>query len=419
MIQSKTPPTQGRLSQTFETISQDFVHPDSDKNLLLKDPSQSDEDCNKKLESLQKLQEITPEKPSRSLTFHQSPDSISFKKVSRLSRPNSSVADACYISERNLLLVVLGDRRTINIYSTINFNLIKSKKSQNMVTCINYSEHLQRILVGGAESALQIWNPTSFKIEIISPEKGSKWFLSVDYVVKSNVIVVKTQSEICVYNTKLENITSFQLPRYDGEWTSEAADFYGITPKLLLAVGSFHKQKRLYLINIEAKTLKECAEFFVPSTSCVKLTETSPKGIFSCLMTRQAKPFQVSDKWDLFALAQFTVHPETEKFAVCRTTLTSHFFSKMKSLKNSNYFFAQKSSKEKSNEIFILLVKKNQVEILHVISGQSAIILDKFDRYIMTKEQSSVVEIDGKNMISVYRFGCISQKLKDSEAQTP
>ena len=352
------------------------------------------------------------------LIFTETNPPLSLKKLKRLSRPREKVMFACYIPERNLLLAILSDFKTVNIYSTMNFNLIAVKKSQGTVTCISYSKHLEMIIVGGGKALLQLWNPKTFEIEAESIRNRSVGFCGVVYVPKAHLLVAKASSSLDIYNTGLRFLFSFSLPTYPGSWHSGAAQIHIISKHLLLASVCYQKPKGLFLLNLKTKKSKEFTKIFVPTASCVEHTENNPQHIFSCLAVTESHPSKDFAEWHQFNLTQFTVDPKTEEFSLVRKTLTTHRFSKLSRLENSKYLLAQKFTTEKGFEMFMLSINKDKVEIVNIISRPSSqIMLDKNGTYIMLKERlSSIAEVSEKSQINVYGCGSVTRKIEEKKS---
>jgi len=409
-----------------EDFDQDFSEEDDDEeedyNIVLyhiptkkPDPKQAKIQAEKLKQRSQQIQQRKQEAKNKdsliTLTI-QEPETnfFSLKKIADLSRPKIQIHITCYISEKNLLLVLLPDCFTIQIYHTISFKLITVKKSKSPVTCLSYSKHLRMILVGGRNSLLQLWSAKTFEIEGESLQKGYQSFHTVTYIPKSNVIIAKSWDSIWVCNTGLKHLFMVYLPSYYAD-ASGKANFQAITKELLVMSTNYNFRQRLYLINLKAKTLEEkCTQHFIPCSTCVVLTEKSPTNIFTCLMAYETNPSESFSEWHPFTLTQFTIHSKTGEFAISRKTPTSHTFSKLYRPENSPYFIAQKSSQE----TWMLTIERNQVNIIRVISRPLPIILDKYHTFIMLKNGSSIIEVNNnENKIFGYRWGHVTQKSKD------
>jgi len=349
---------------------------------------------------------------SHPLIFAEVNPPISFKKLKRLSRPQSKVKVACYIPERNILIAVLSKNKTIHIYSTMNFNLIAVKKSQENVTCLSYSKHLGKIVVGGDKHLLQLWNPRTFNIEAESSNKGNNWFHSVAYVSKSDIIAAETYNRIEIYNVGLREIKSFSLLLKPGAWFSEGTQFQSISRFLLLASVCYEKQQRVFLLNLKTKTNKEFTNIFVPAASCVARAQHNPQPIFSCLACPEDEVPGDFTEWSSFPLTQLTLDPQTEEFSIVRKAETVHSFSKLSRLENSKCLLAQKFTENNGFEMFMLSIKKDHVEIVKILSRPSSqIILNKIGIYIMMKEGSSViVEVREKSQLNIYGMTMLLEK---------
>jgi len=334
---------------------------------------------------------------------HQDPKNFvaSLKKLNKLSRPREQVKLTCYVESFNLILVLLADCKTVNVYSTTNFNLLTIKKSEKQITCISYSQHLRKILVGGHDNLLQIWSPKTLEFEAENLRKGYETFYNIEYIPKANVIVAKTASNICIYNTGLRYMTVISLPGCFGEWYTSEAEFHIISRNLLLVVSRFRRQKVPILVNL--KTLKKVEysqKICIPLNSSVQMTEKHPVNVFTCLglWNKPAPPF--ISEWDSYKLLQFTINPKTEELSLIRShDNPKNFFSKLNSLKNSKYFVAQRF--DRSTEILLLSLKKEQVEVLRVISN-IPMILNDITNYMMLNDESTIVEINSQRCISIY-----------------
>jgi len=349
------------------------------------------------------------------LIFTETNPPLSLKKLSRLSRPRDKVTFTCYIPERSILIVVLSDYKTINIYSTMNFNLIVAKKSQGTVTCLSYSKHLGMIIVGGSDNLLQLWSPKTFEIEAECLRKSGSWFFSVAYVPKAHIIIGKDLNGIETYNTGLRFLFSFSLPSFAGGWHPEPAQIQAISKHALLLSVCYGKHKGLSLLNLKTKIRKDFTNISVSATSCVERTANNPQHIFSCLMATEENPTKDFTEWHQFNLTQFTVDPKTEEFSIVRKTLTTHRFSKLNRLENTKSLLAQRFTIEKGFEMFLLSIQKDQVEVVRILSRPSSqIILNKVGTYIMIKE-GSIVEVNEKSQINVFGYGRVTQKIKCKE----
>jgi len=283
MIPTKLSPAQNNPHQTLRTTfrhKNDSVSLHNHQDLSQQNLAQYDEERKEQAS----IFTLTQKPQTQAFTFLSSSDDISLKKLVQLSRPKNRTNSICYISDKNLLLLILTDSRTIHIYSTTNFNLVQVKRSQHPVSCLHYSKDLNKILVGGSESVLQIWDPINFQVEASSPHPEHHKPLSLTYIPQPNVIAVKTYNKVSIYNTELKSIANFSLPDEHEErtnhnqWsarhevkcsrffgglyveakTPRTASFYELTPELFLVVCAFPNQKKLYLINLKEKTLKEC-----------------------------------------------------------------------------------------------------------------------------------------------------------------
>jgi len=414
MIHPETPLTEKASSLPLETGSNGLHHSQDlqDEQTMKHSINLSPEENKIDLETFNENKQKTPQSSSQihPFTFTKANSLIFFKKIKNLSKPKDRIGLVCYVPERNLLLVLLSDCMTLNIYSTITFKPLAIRKSQGMILCMSYSPRLQKILIGGYNSLLQIWCPKALKIEKESPKIRYPNFYNIEYIPDSNVIVTKSSNEICVYDTELVLLKDYPLPIYGEERASAAAEFHSLSKEILFVTSRFRKRKRLYLLNLRKKTLEECTQIFVPRASCVELIEDDPTKVFSCLVADEAdvvKLSQIDEESYPFTLALFAISPETGGFTVFKKT--SHTFSKLHRVENSQYFLAQKPT----HEMFLLSIKKENVESISVISCPSPMILDRYCIFVMIKGGPFLVEKTCKGVLSVSRCHLTIQSEKN------
>jgi len=349
------------------------------------------------------------------LCYVQSPNSFTFKLLSKLSRPQYQVNFACYVPERNLLFVALVNSTTVHIYSTLstqNFSLVAERTARKQLGCMSYSKHLRKLIVGGERGLLQLWSVKSLEVSADSFEEENNPFINAEYVPKSHVIVAKSSFNILIYNTGLRRLRTIELHTYFREWYSDTAEIQGISKDFLLVACHYETWNRVSLINIKTGDSKPLANISVPSVSCVQITERSPL-VFTCLAPAGNNAISSYTEWHIFQLMQFTIDTKSQELDIARQTKTAHFFSKLCRVENSKYLIAQRRNVMKnSNETFLLSVNRAKIEIVHVIS-KSEMTLSRFSTFIMTKEESAIIEINGKSMISVY--GCVIPKEKNKK----
>jgi len=286
----------------------------------------------------------------------------------------------------------------------LNFKLVAVTKAQKEVKCMSYCKKLGRIIVGGVCEFLQLWSPKTFEVEAECLEiKRFETILNVAYVAKSNIIVAKTFDQIYIYNTGLRYMAFFSIPYCAGSWYSHTADIFGLSKNLLLTACRSRNQKALILFNIKTANRIDCSKtIFVPRTSSIEMTERSPIKIFSCLGMFHSKPVGLTDDKYLYPLIQFTIDTKKEELIPVRSSdALKQTFSKMNRIENSKYFLAERFENYSSWITCLLSINKDKVEILRVVSGPSAIILDRVSTYLMLKDGLSVVEVNERNLISV------------------
>jgi len=352
------------------------------------------------------------QKPDHLIAFPKESEitSILLKKTHRLRRLQANLA--CSIPERNLLVVVLADNTTINVFNTINFKLIIVKKSPSALVCMNYSEHLGMILLGGFDNYLQVLNAKTLDVVAETNKKGYRCFRGIAYLPQSDLIIARDTHEVCIFNTELKPLKQVMLADYNGIWSFKTAEFQEISKDLIFLAERSDKQKRIYTINLQTKTREEFTKVFIPSASCIELIEKEPINIFTCLAANKHQPSQTFNERHPFTLRQFTIGPESGEFALLKAPSLMHAFSKLSRLQNSPYLLAQKISLSSIQEVCVLSIKKDQVNVIRVLSKPLPMILDQLGTYIMMKGGPALVEINTKKMISIYRCKPISPKKK-------
>jgi len=332
-------------------------------------------------------------------------DHMSFKKIGKLPRPSAQARLVFEIAEKNLLVILFQDGKTLRVYNTLNFNLVTITKSEQEIKCMSYCKKLGRIIVGGKNGFLQLWSPKTFEVETECLQPNYQELLSVSYVAKSNVIVAKTLNQIRIYNTGLRFMTSLAIPLCASSWYSDTAEFFSLSKNLLLAVCCYGVQKGLILFNLKTGNRVDCSPTaFVPRTSSVVMTEKSPVNVFSCLGFFNSKPVSLMDDRYLFPLMQFTIDTKNEELVPLRSSSESaRVFSKLIRIQNSKYFLAERFESYSSWKACFLSINKDQIEILRVMSGPSPMILNKANTYLMLKDRLSIVEVDYLNLIRVYK----------------
>jgi len=385
-----------------------------DCNLILSNLPAKQADHSKEEEIKERSQQIQ-EQPE-SLHFVQDPEnkSISIKKRSNLSRPQTRIKMACYIPERNILLVLHRDGNAIDVYSTFNYKLLKIIKNQVPVNYLNYNQHLKLIMVSGEDGFLQLWSIKDFQVKFKCDPKDMEGiereiFSSVEYIPESDVIIVQGIANFFAYNTELKLLGTFELQssvsdRSGREWFFDSLEMRGISQNLIFIAVQNWRENALYLLNLKTWILIHLQNIYVPPTSCVEISERSPVCVFTCLTGSNYDRWHfppILPKPHTFKLTQFAIKSETEELIEFRHTLTNHIFSNLRSIKNTKYFLAQKFDSSKGYETFLLSVDKNHVEILHILSRS---VSQSFSTFTMTKDGSSLIEIHEKNIISLNRI---------------
>ena len=314
--------------------------------------------------------------------------------------PTKQIQSACYIPERNLLLTLSNDFKTISIYHTRNnFNLLAVRTSDFPITTISYSKELNKILVGGCD--VQIWNPKNLKIEARSLEISFEPEIhSLTYVSGADVIVAKTKEfGIFVYDKNLALLASFRIQSDRHPW-SLVDHVFCISKELLLVVFYIKEQQRLVLLNLKRATSKKYKQIFIPMSSCVEVTQQTPNKVFTCL-TGSAQDF---NNLSAFVLTQFMIDPETEELVVLKSADVS--FRRLSRIENSNYFLAEEFGLQGQSKIFLVSLNRGQIEVIRVVS-KPAKLLEKLQNstLIMLKNEPLMICIN-MNEMDFYSIGC-------------
>ncbi len=134
------------------------------------------------------------------------------------------------------------------------------------------------------------------------------------------------------------------------------------------------------------------------------MTEKTPVNVFSCLGTFNGQPAAFTDGKHLYPLIQFTIDTKNEELIPVRSSdISTHSFSKLNRIKNSKYFLAERFEDESYWKTCLLSINKDQVETLRIISGPLPIILNQINTYLILKDGLSIIEVNEKRSISVFR----------------
>jgi len=344
-------------------------------------------------------------------------DYISLKKLATISRSPQNIKSACYIPERNLLLALARDSKTICIYNTLrNFNLIAKKTANVQLDVLIHSKDLHKIIVGG--EFLQIWSPKNFQVEAQCQIPDYSYVLALTYVPSSDIIIVKTGTILLIYGRSLAVLMRFPFPSYEEKNWSSAIEIFALTKGLLL--GLYHeKDPKLFLLNLKKKTLKIYDQLDFRYGSCLQMTQETPSKIFTCLAIPKVRSKSESSYQGRypFKMIRFMVNPKTEELVVLKMSKTSHYFQSVMRLGNTKYFLAENF--DHSDEIVMLSLTKGNVEVTRVVSNPISPFssLPNF-ALIMLKDESSIVYINNNGMW-LYRFAIKSDnsnKSTDSES---
>jgi len=371
-------------------------------------------------QQIQQKKEQSKDHTPRPLNFLKTSekDHVSFKKISKLQRPSPQARLVLEIAEKNLLVILFQDEKTIKVYNTLNFNLVTVTKAQKEVKCMSYCKKLGRIIAGGVCEFLQLWSPKTFEVEAECLQiRSYQTIFSVSYVAKSNVIVTKAADQIRLYNTGLRFIICLSIP--SSVLSADMGDIFGLSKHLLLVACHSWTQKGPILFNLKTKSHVDYSKTaFIPKTTCIEMTEKTPVNVFSCLGMFISVPFGVGNDNYLFPLIQFTIDTKNEELVpLRRSNVSTHTFSKLKSIQNSKYFLAEKFERSVC-ETYLLSIEKDKIEILRVISKPSAIILNKVNTYLMLKDGLSLIEVNDQKFISVYRSVVHREKPKKKLEET-
>ncbi len=142
------------------------------------------------------------------------------------------------------------------------------------------------------------------------------------------------------------------------------------------------------------------------------MTEKSPMNVFSCLGMFSRFTLGVGDDNYPFPLIQFTIDTKNEEIVHVRNSMGStETFCKLNRIENSKYFLAEVSERYVWKTC-LLSINEDKIEILRVVSKSFPIVTNKVNTYFMLKDGLSVVEVDDRNLITVYKGVVYREKFK-------
>ncbi len=171
---------------------------------------------------------------------------------------------------------------------------------------------------------------------------------------------------------------------------------------------------RPVLLNLKNKTIKDLDQIEILFKFEIWAIQETPNKVFICLvsptkfegtsMEKLANMLQLNP----YKLVQFTIDPKKEELQILKATKTDHSFNRLSRIENSNYFLAEGYNPSNISEIFLLLIEKDQVEIIRVISG----LANPYGSFTMMKNESMIIRKEGR-VISFHKYS-IKRKEKKS-----
>jgi len=215
------------------------------------------------------------------------------------------------------------------------------------------------------------------------------------------MIAVKAEISILVFDRNFTALKIFKLsaapPTHRASYGTSTTDILSISKDLLFII-CYHFQQRLFLLNLKNGTVRACSRNFIPHHSCVAMIEEAPQKVFTCLASPLEHRSEVS-YWCALPLTQFIIDPETEELTVTKVT-KDFLVNRLFRLENSNHFLA-----DQKHEMVMLLIKRNHVEIIRVISKSVNPLRPKPCHFIMLKDESMVsINWDEKFCISMHLY---------------
>jgi len=335
-------------------------------------------------------------KEGQFLEFHpkSEQETVSFKKLKHLSKAQVKAYNMCYIPERNVLLVLRKDRQRVDIYSTIDFKLVSVVPRTDLteIHVILYCSHLNKILVGGAQNLVEIWNPITFKTESRTYNEAldsTHYVQNLEYIPESNLICVATKIMLEVYDVNLLWMSQFKLPWKNGSWKDFSPEFFAISNDRLLMTCFSCERKFFVLINLKTKAIKEYNDFYIPYTSAIE--RTGPNR-FLALVNDNLKKLYVY--WKLF---EMTFDLETEEFVLLKKLDNLLDFRRLVRIENSKYYVAKSRTKAREIGVCLLWINGSNIEMIQVILQDWS----DWGKFVMMKDGLSVIQIDYKDDIII------------------
>jgi len=389
MIQSQTP-----SSQLFqETPPQDLPKDSTaSNNFALTGLGEISETKNDKDEESKKFEENKEESHFLEFIPKSEQDTVSFKEIKNLSKSQMKAYNMCYIPERNILLVIQKGLQRVKIYSTIDFKLVSTVSRTDLaeVHVIKYCQHLNKILVGGAQNLVEIWNPVSFKIEKRIHDEAldsSDYVQNLEYLQEIGRLCVATKTMMLVYDTDLNLMSQFVLPWRNGSWKDFSPDLFAISEDRMLMTCFSNERKFFVLINLKTQTLKEYNDFFVPYTSVIR--RTGPNR-FLALVNLNLRRLHVY--WKLMEM-KFDL--ETEEFVFSKNLANLPDFRRFKQIERSNYFLGKYRIGVNTGQTCLLWINEGKIEMIQPNHWSD------WEKAIMMKDGFSVIEVDYKDDVSI------------------
>jgi len=402
--------SQVSLNQPIQETAPHGLPKESDdpRKLLKTKFEQSSENFNDKAEKNQtkegkRFEEKKEENQLLEFIPNSEQDSVSFKKLKDLSKSPMEASNMCYIPERNILLVIRKYLERVHVYSTVDFKLVSvvSRTDLTEVHVIKYCQHLNKILVGGDQNCVEIWNPITFKVEkrVFDKTLGSSDYVqNLEYLQEIGRLCVATKTMMLVYDADLNLMYQFKLPWRNGTWRDCRPDLLAISEDRLLMTCSLHTRKFFVVINLKTQTLKEYKNFFIPSTSVI---ERIGANRFLALVHPNPKLFQFS-----WRLTKITFDLKTEKFIFSNEIANLPSFVRFVRIENSRYFLAEKRGEFDSYEIYLLWINENKIEIIQRISKYWS----GWKEYAMMKDGFSFIHIDSQDHVLISRMKIHQEK---------
>jgi len=328
-------------------------------------------------------------------------DFFRLKSQGRISRTKQERALHClYIPERNLLMVLLEDGKTINIYSTLssNFKLVSIKKLNLEAFSMEYMKPIKMIVFCGPSSSIVLWNVNTLE-EIASTFK--KWanpFTGAVYVPKAHVLAVKCSVKLCIYTLSLQLVHTF----YPQGVHSFSIDLLGLSEKIILSTYITYGKKACALLNLKTKEIKKLTNFELPRLTCIEITQKTPTTILTCLAktTENVESSEFSN--GICPLAQFKVDYKAMELVLYKTSGQDFLFNELHSMRNNGCFFGTMKILGALCRNVVLRVCGEKVQILKVLVPFSLSLM-RMETWALMKGGGCLIGIDNMNKLTAYK----------------